>query len=389
MTEARMVKLFKDRAFETNVGTETLVLPRNVQYLALFLKVRAENTSTGNSPDAVTMPTIESAITKIEITAGQEIVKEYSGEMCRTLATYATGRLPYTLHTQANGTTYVEGDPTSGWSESMFPIYFSDPKNDPYGDKTNMMLPAPLYDSLIMNIEYNFPTTAGAGFYDGGTYKMLSLYALVIDEEDEATMMNKKVLVEAAPQDHTTAATGEQNFDLTVDPDSRLAKVTVSCYEAGISEGVDVTDVKHKINGNIVQIGKWGDIQTRNAIDCNLQYEHRIHLTAIGTTDELFTRIPSVYADLSNITDPGNDARYLTYTDDKVTVTTTAADDVSTLVMHSDVLPRTVVMDYNLDGSLRHLIPLNIRTSQLVLTQGAADGTVVVIESILKKPRGF
>lgn len=388
---ARIIKLFQNRAFEGNEGEEQLIIPKSHEYLAFYLSIRAENLADGNAADGAAMNTIESCISEINIQTDQETLKEFSGEMCRTLATYKTGKLPHTLHTQANGTTYVQGDPTSGWSENMFPIHFNDPVRDPYGDRTKMMLPAPLYDSLVMNINYDFPTTSTKGFYDGGQYKMLSLHALVRDKEDVGSMMNRNVLVEAAPLDHTTLATGNTNHDLTIEPGARLLAVTISDYLAGISEGVGVTDVAHKVNGVTQQLGKWGDIQSRNAIDCNLAYRHRIHAVAIGTDDELWTRIPAVYGTLDNVTDPANNCTFLEYTaDDKVTLNTAAADDVNVLNLKSDVLPRTVVLDYNLDGnSLVHGVQLdNARTSQLVLTNGSAGHAVQIIESILKKPMG-
>ena len=382
----KMVEIYKDKSLSGDSGTETFPLKRNDQVLEYILKIRAKNSATGNSPDNVTMNTVESCISKIEIRSGSAIFKSYSGELNRKLATYRNGRLPQTLHAQANGGTWDgSSDPALGWQEFSFPINFNVP-SDPYGNKTGIMLPAPLYDSLDLVLEYNFPTTAGAGFLTGGANKLFSLYALVKPKESVEAMRNKRILVEEKKHDHTTVASGDKDFDLTLDSNRFMRQLMVFCYENEIGEGVDIDYLKLKVDGDTFWESKWGDLQAKNAIDCNLDFEHVMYLTAIGATDELWTRVPAPI--LSGIGNQITAAMTAVNTGDSVTVTVNAADDISVLKVGSDVLPAVAIIDFDQDGMLQNMQHQGVKDLELLLTQGGAGGIVKVVEQSVARAWG-
>lgn len=383
----KWVEIYKDKSLSGDSGTETFPLKRNDQVLEYMLKVRAKNSATGNSPDNAAMNTIESCISKLEIRSGSAIFKSYNGELCRKLAAYRNGRLPQTLHSQANGGTWAGNeDPALGWSEYSFPINFNLP-SDPFGNKTGIMLPAPLYDSLDFVMEYNFPTTAGAGFVTGGANKLFSLYALVKSKEPEDAMYRKRILVEEKKHDYTSIAAGDKEFGLTLDANRFLRQLLTFCYENEVGEGVDINYLKLKVNGDTYWEGKWGDLQAKNAVDSKLNFHLPMHLTAISANDELFTRVPA--PKLTAVTNQGTTPVYISNTGDSVTVTVNGADDISYLDVASDVLPATAIIDFDLDGLLMDLQHQGVKDLELILTNGGADGTVKILEQSIAKPWGF
>ena len=131
MTLPKMIQIYKNKQLSGDAGTDTFVLPRNDMVLEYLLQVRSKNGATANAPDAVAMPTVESAVSKIEVKSGGTIFKSFNAEMCRKIATYRNGFLPPTLHTQDAGTTYAGNeDPELGWQVYDMPINFN-LKQDP------------------------------------------------------------------------------------------------------------------------------------------------------------------------------------------------------------------------------------------------------------------
>jgi hypothetical protein len=390
MTIPKWIELYKNKSMSGDSGTETFPLKRTDQILELLLKVRAKNGATRNSPDAAALQTIESSISKIEVKSGSASFKSYTGEINRKIAAYRNGRLPQTLYTQVPGGTWAGNeDPALGWQEYSFPINFNVP-NDPYGNKTNIMLPAPLYDSLDLVLDYDFTISATAGFLTGGANHTFDLYALVMPKEDKTAMLNKRILVETKKQDYTSLASGDEPFDLTLDSASFLRQLMVTCYENGVGEGVDITDLKFKVEGDTFWAGKWGDLQAMNAQDSNLNYNFKAYLQAATANDELWTRIPAARPILTPITAP-TIAPYsgALSSGDKVTVTTDAQDDINILDVHSEVLPAAVVIDLDRDGNLMNMQYAGVKDLDLILTNGGAGAAVQIIEQHVAKPWGY
>jgi hypothetical protein len=247
MPVPQLYQLYKDKALAGDSGTETFSIKRTHEILGLYLVLRAKNGATANAPDAAAMPTPQSSLTKIEVKSGSTVFKSYSGEICRTLATYRDGKLPPTLHTQAAGGTWAGNeDPSLGWMQYAFPINFT-PKNDPYGARTNCMLPAPLYDSLDLVLEYNFTISATAGFVTGGANHVFDLYMLAFPPGQggfqpaagnaRGAMQQRNILVETKKQDYTTVASGDEPFGLTLDNNRALRQLMISAMRTESGKG--------------------------------------------------------------------------------------------------------------------------------------------------------
>ncbi len=390
MAIPKWIELYKNKNFSGDSGTDTHPIKRNDQILELLLKVTAKNGATRNSPDAAALQTIESAITNIVVKSGSASFKNYTGEVCRKMATYRNGRLPQTLYTQDPGATDAGNeDPTLGWQSASFPINFNVPM-DPYGNNSNIIFPAPIYDSLELEIDFDFTISATAGFVTGGSNHKFDLYALVMPKEDKTTMQNKRILVETVKQDFTTVVSGTQPFDLTLDQNMFLRQLMVTCYENGVGEGVDVTDVELEVDGDTFWAGKWGDLQAMNAQDSNLNYVWKAYLNAASANDELWTRIPAARPILTPITAP-TIAPYsgALSAGDKVTVNTDAQGDNNILEVKSEVLPAAVVFDLDRDGLLRNMQYAGVKDLNLILTNGGAGGAVKIVEQHVSKPWGY
>ena len=388
MSVAKWIQLYKDKSLGGDSGTETFPLKRTDQILEMILKIRAKNGATQNTVDAAAQETVQKAISKIQIASGSSIFKSYSGEMCRKLAAYRNGKMPAALVSQKEGGTWGgNDDPLLGWQEYVFPINFN-LKHDPYANKTGVIMPAPLYDSLDLVLDYSFTISATAGFVTGGTNHVFDLYALVLPRESRENMANKRILTETKKHDYTTVAAGDEPFKLTLDQNRMLRQLIVQCYEAGIGEGIDITDLVLKANNEVMWASKWGDLQAKNAIDCDWD-EHvgSVYLESIGTTDEHWTRIPAVYAHNEPVTEEAY--TIMAYVGDKITLAASAAAKFGHLDLYSKVLPAMVVIDLDQDQSLLNLQPQGINDLELLITQGAAGGTVQILEQSICRPWGY
>lgn len=395
MVMPRWVQLYKNEAISTDTfDNKRYKIETTNQILELDLRVRAKNGATRNAPDAAAMETPEEATTLIEVASGSTVFKSFTGEVCRKIATYRNGRLPYTLHTQEAGGTWVDGSNVGlGWMEYSFPMHFT-PEGDPNGNKTNCCLPAPLYkDNLNLYLTGVLTTSATAGFATG-TYTF-DLYAKIIPPESQEEMLNKFILVEKKKEDYTTVASGDKEIDLTVDAAEQLRRCFITCYENGIGEGVDITDVKFRINNETKSEFKWGQLQKINAEHKKLNYKLPLYLNAVSTTDEIWTRVPAPRPILTPVTSPTT-APIVTVSGDKVTVTTDAAGDNTYLDVYSEVIPGMVVFDFDEDGLMQNMpggqvgnAYGDVRDMDVILVQGAADGDVDVVEQRVRKPWGL
>ena len=379
MPQPKIIQIYKNKQLSGDSGTDTFVLPRNDMVLEYLLQVRSKNGSTANAPDGVEMPTVENEISKIEIKSGGTIFKSFTAEQCRKISTYRNGHLPPTLYTQDAGATYAgNDDPELGWQVYDMPINFN-LKQDPYGNKTNTILPCPIYDSMEIVMDFDFAISSTAGFVTSEHY--MDLYAMVMPPQSEAEMLQKKILVEANKRDYTSLAAGDQGFDLTLDSNRMLRQLFVQCYEAGIGEGVDITEGQFKVNGDPKSTWKWGNLQHKNAMDCNLNFYIDYYMKNVGTTDELWTRIPAPFPMMVAGTSPTAAPHFTTLgAGDKVTVTTDTANDINLMRVGSNVLPAAVVLDFDQDGLLRNLQPQGVNSMEMILTNGGAGGAVKILE---------
>ena len=173
----RTLEVYKDKALAGDSGKETFALPRTHMIGDLWLSVRAKNTTAGNVCTAAAYDGIEASLDAITIRSGSKVYKSYDGITCRRMAALADGQVAPEIADQGKS---VE-------QETLFPIHFGiEPQDE------DVILPAPLMDSLDMVLEYSFPTSAAAGFITGN--KEFDLYANVL--EPTADLEEKKILIQ-------------------------------------------------------------------------------------------------------------------------------------------------------------------------------------------------
>ena len=358
------MKLYDRQAFPADAGTVTIPIKRTHQIADLVLEVRATNGANHNAADNARQQEITEAIQRIKLQSGSKVYYDTSGEMNMHYNAYRSGKYPAELHDQ--------GD--AAIQEQTFPIPFGiDPGDD------EMSLPAPLMDSLDMVIDYDFTIDADAGFATGTGY--YSIYAWVWPAEPVNVMEDKSFLVCEKKHDWTTLAAGDHNFDMTLDERRMLRQIICWCYENEIGEGVDITDVGLKVDSELIAEYSWCELQKQNANDCNLTWERLWHLHANTANDEIWTRVPEPTVQLTS----SQATAFITVVADSVTVTVNAADDTTDMLLKSERIPGTVVLDFDRNKSMRHLQPQGVRDIDFIISQGGAGGDVDVLEQSVMK----
>lgn len=362
----RTIEIYHDKGLASNSGTETFALPRTHMIGDLWLVVRATTGATNNVCDAEEYNGIQDQMDKITIKSGSKTFKSMTGDMTRLIAAIADGRLAPATKDQGAGVV----------NETVFPIHFGiEPQDE------DVILPAPLLDSLDMVLEYNFNENTTDGWAASG-YKF-DLYAQVL--EPTADLEDKMILVQEKKQDVTFSAAGDTPFDLTLDERRLLRKVYVEAYVAGSAEGVVCGDIELKADNEQVVKADWEQIQFQNAMDHKLVYHDHIKTLAEGATDEYQSKIPDVYATYEG---PGGAETTTNIgigrSGDKITFAQAVTADVGDLFMYSDVLPAVAFVDFDRDNSLRRLQPQGIRDLDLVLNELATGAGSIYEESLQK-----
>jgi hypothetical protein len=386
----RRIQIYESKALASDKGTETFPLPTNGMITEITLQVRAKNGAL-NDFDTVVEATPEMAVKNIEVRCGSAIFKSYTGEMCRKIATYRNGRLPQSLRTSIAGGTWAgNGDPLLGWCQDSFPINFTT-KQDPLGNKTNVVFPAPLYKDLglELKIDYDFAISATSGFVTGGSNHIMDMYATVLPRQDNISMQNKKILTEVKKIDYTTVASGDQAFALTREPagSSSLRQLFTDVYAQGIGDGIHLTKLRIDEDGNQEVSAGWGNLQAKNASDCSLNYEKIYYLDPTDGTTVIYTRVPSALALLTPIEAP-TIVPWVAYNNDTLTVTNDSGEQVLVRV-RSDVIPGMTVLDFDLDGLQQNMQPTNVNSLDLVVTNGSASGAASVLEQHVSQAWGY
>lgn len=349
-------------------GDLDVKLPQNRAIHQLMLTVRNKNGGTSNTDDDGALETVVNSIEEIKVTAGSRIFKEYSGQACRDWATYRNGRNPFFFNTQILGGTYP-----AGWQEAIFPIDFG---RVPYDRVCG--LPAPLYESLELKLKYDFTIDAADGFVTG--QHKFDLYAELFPPMAPEALRALRVIEQRKKQDHTTAASGTEPIDLTIDPTRQLSNVMVSCYETGIAEGVDVSKVALEVDSAEVCTDDWNRWQWQNALDSRLKFLQTIDACYMDDSSHVLrSEIPNVEPQMV-AQSAGTEDAYLSTSGDKITIAGGATGEFVALAMHSQVIPRCVFLDFDKDQSLRNLISQDVQDLVVKLTQGGADGAVEVHE---------
>ena len=376
----RRLEIKEDKAVDNAVkGKDTFFLPTGHAISNMILTVRAKNESDHNAPDATEAKTVINAISNIKIEAGSRVFKDFSAEIALKWATYRNGIEPYTDLTQALGGTY-----NAGWQEVAIPIDF----NRVPGDRL-CALPAPLYKGggLKLSITYDFPVDDDAGqnaFLTGAANHRYDLYANVLPHLENEQLRGLKVIEQTQRRTYTTKATGSDLIEMTTGGDGRqVMAYLIQAYKTGIREAVLFEKLSVILNTKqTIKEDKWNGWQWRNAEDCDLEYQRRVDMKAQTTDDEYRCKIPSVMPFYqAHITT--SEAVKVTSVGDKVTIDGTTADDKGMLFLNSDVIPATAIVDFNLDGRLQNLLPMNQKKIQIKVENGTAAGDAEFHEMVL------
>lgn len=384
MAVPKLVQLYKNKLLSDS-GTETLSLKRNDMIVGLNVKIRSQNGATGNTFDAAEETTVEMNVDKLEVRSGSAVFKSYNGEMCRKIATYRNGMLPEAIISGAAGATWTaSSNDYNGCQEASFPIDFCT-KQDPYGNKTGTIMPAPLYDSLDLVIDTSFTVSATVGITTGTVYA--DVYALTLPKLERQAMEGKRILTETKKADYTSLASGDESFDLTLDSNKFLRHLYVNAYETGVCEGIDLTDIVLKVEGNNEWAGKWGTLQEMNARDCNLRYVKKYYGATGDASVAHYTRVPAAKPLLLAGATPTT-AIIATKVADQVTVVHDTTE-VYELQVTSDVLPGMAILDFDKDGTMQNMQYCGVKDLDLVLTNGGAGAAVQILEQHVAKAWGY
>jgi len=334
----------------------------------MVLVMEAQNDATHNAPDAVAAETVISSIEKIEVSAGDRVVKSYDAEVALALATYRYGRSPHCNLTQVGAAKQVVA----------IPILFDRYAHDPL-----CALPAPLYDSVEFSISFDFNATdagAATAFEAGGAYHRYALYMDVMPKVHTDSLKRMLVIEDKKKRNYTTKAAGWDLIDLTLSKERSMRQVMLHCYLAGAPEGGCIEATELHVNGKTMRAGTWDQWQMENARQCRLDFERNIRTQAQGTDDQLFTRIPAVEPVFTPQSTGAVSNPFLTIDDDKVTIDPTTADDLGILACRSPVIPCTMIMDFDPDLSLKYLLDMNVKKLQLNVKNATVSGAMQVHE---------
>lgn len=371
------------RSFGGDAGDKTYRIPNGNAIARLYVDIIAKNGANHNSADAAAQQTVIESISKIEVTTGSRVLFTGSAEIARAWAALRDGRAPYFGWTQLAGTATDPG----GWQHARIPLDFQRLNEDPY-----CCLPAPLYEEGVdVSMTFDFTIDADAGFVTNTAKFAISMENIVpigigaASEEWKAHLRSQLVPQKTKKTDYTTLASGTERIQNSTSKQHRLRTLLYHCYEAGILEGVDITDLKVEVNSVEKQYSTWNYLQQTNAVDCDLDYEQKVLLKANGTTDEIWTRMPDVIPTISPnmITTAAHEGPFASTVGDKVTVTTEAADDLNTLTLTSPVIPCTAAFQFDKSMSMRHLMNMDVNEIVTVVTNGGAGGALSLHEEVL------
>ena len=362
----KRLQVKRGNSFSGDSGTDVFSIGRGHVIGDMQLRIRSTNGANHNVNDAAAQQTVVESVPEIKLYAGSRVFKNYSAEIARAFATYKTGQNPYFHYTQVGAAV----------QEMVVPISFSRFPGD-----HQCALPAPLMGSLEMSIEYDYTLSADSGFATG-TPKY-DLFVDVLPNMHEGSMQGLKILEETKKQDYTTLASGDDKVDMTISPDKQLRMVLAHAYKAGEVEGATISDIGLKVDQTEYYTDTWKGAQAQNAADCRLHYEQIIEAMALGTTDEIWSRIPDgdafVTGAITNTT-----SAWATSVGDKVTLTTVAADDLNMLSLRSPVIPATAIIDLDKNLMMTDMLNMGVKDLDFTFTNASVTGALKVYEQVLR-----
>lgn len=374
MIGTRSIAITENRSFGGDSGNDSIPVGRGAAFESFELVISAKNGVTQNVADGALAQTVIESISKIEIAAGSRVFRSGSAEIMQAFNAYRDGTNPAFDYTQVAGA----ADPV-GYQRVHIPIPFTAYSGELEDHQRGPIhgLPAPLYDSLDFNIEYDFTISGSAGFVTA-TPKM-DIFANIMPKLSDASLRAMKVIEINKKQDYTTVASGTHPLDMTISPDRQLRQVLVHCYDQGVREGVPITHLNLEVDHESQRYIKWKNLQFENARDCKLNYIQSIRTQALGTDDEIWTRIPDVEPTFTAQTTTSEDV-FLTVAGDAVTINGQTAGDLGTLNLRSQVIPCTAIMDFDRSMSGAGLLNQGKKNIRMIVTNGGASGALSIHE---------
>ena len=362
-------------------ATKILKLPLSNVLHTLWLKTEITNGSTSAQDLDIT-----DVIDKVEVIAnGSEVIVSLNATDLELLGLLALGHWVPEIANEAGGATQM----------AMYPILFGRDIFDP-----NYWLPCSKFADLELKIQYS-PSISATAFATGTT--TFTVVGLMTMGGDPGAY--KGTLKTSTVYSFTTAASGDEVIDL---PKRNLyRRILVSCYEAGVADGTDITHVKLDVNnGERVYIDMdWDDLKELNHALFPLFPERNIHLFR-SDTDTVDTRIApiqtallTVYEDVDITNDTFILDRIDTVAGDRVTINSSQADitsgseDLTAYTTDHDMflrvvgrgLPNAVVIPFDVVSPEGWFDSSAWDQVQLTLTQGGAGGAArVILQEVLQ-----
>lgn len=358
-------------------GKHRVHLPRTRTIGAVELTVQGVNGSSHNSADAAEQEDIRKAITNLTIKSGAKVFYNTNGFQNRNIMTYDQGGvLPHEVRTQVGGASQYALFTMPFWIEPMARL----------ADGSGMGLPAPLLNSLDLDIEYAFAQSSDAGFASTG-HKIDVAVWLYDYEELVPQLEAKQFRVIDNKFDYTSKASGDEPFGLTLDPMRMLRRIYVEAYKVSVAEAGIISDIRVKRDNDEIYNGKWNNIQSANASHCGLNWEQYIATWASSTTDVIYTRVPNAIH--KSFTAFGaterDDTEYVTTLANGVYTLTQTDDKAGYLTFKAQEIPTMAVVDWDLLKDLGDMVPQTATSLELILTNAAADGTVKIAEESITR----
>lgn len=373
----RRLEIEDQTALSGYAGTHRVTLPRTRTIGAIELIVNGVNAATSNSADAAEQKDIRASITNLKVKSGSKTFYETRGIENASYMTYETGRLPWRIRTQGAAATQSQLFTMPFWIEPMARL----------ADGSGMGLPAPLLNSLDLEIEYAFDqTSATIGFASSG--HTIDAAVWLYDFEESVDQLNaKQFRTITKKHDYTSVASGDETFGITLDAMRMLRRIYVNAYLVSTAEAGIISDVFVKRDNDETFGGKWDGIQAANASHCKLNYLEHIHTFAESTTDIIYTRVPNVRHVSYNsfgATNRDDTEHVNTLAAGVYTMTNTDAAP-GELVFAANEVPTLAVLDWDIQKDLGDMLSQRATSLELILTNAAATGEVKVAEESISR----
>lgn len=359
----------------SDAATHKKKLPQSNFLHSLLIAIECTNGATSNQGNGIT-----DAVDSIKVVRnGSEVLYHLEPETIRVLSLADLGtNLEETRDEQA-----------AAVQKAVYPLLFGRKLYDP-----NHYLPLSPNDDIEVQIEYS-PTISATTFATG-TFKSTVLGLMTMDGRPgnyEGTLITRII------KNFTSAASGVEE----VKPGQRYPwrKMFVRCYEAGLADGSNLTNVELELNDGArspVNLG-WGELHHLN-MALNPVWVHKmgtLFWQDADTIPTLLSRIRAVNLEAVTTDAVATDGWYRvkpdSWTGDTVTICASVGDIVAgSEALTADATDRAIFAEIVSEGlPFTVEVPLNVEDRapyfnskaydeiKLLLTQGNAGGDCDVV----------